>query len=366
MVRAPGLDPAARFGVTALAERLAARVRAEGPIPLADFMAAALADPEGGYYMTRDPFGAAGDFTTAPEITQAFGELLGLWCAEVWRGLGAPTPMMLVELGPGRGALMADALRAIGKMAPEFRAALTPHLIEISPVLRAAQASRLEGQGAVWLDDLAQLPPGPAIFLANEFFDALPIDQAIRRDAGWRNRRVGLDAKDRFVFVDAEVVMVDREAEPGAILERCLAGESIAASLGRRAAQGNSAALIIDYGEEGALGDSLQAVRGHRAQDALADPGSADLTAHVDFAALARVTRGVGAAVFGPIPQGALLRALGLVERTEQLMRNARPDVARSLRAGMIRLIDPAAMGTLFKALAILPPGHPPPPGFPA
>lgn len=352
--------------MTRLAELLAARIRADGPIPLADFMAAALADPEEGYYMTRDPFGAGGDFTTAPEITQAFGELLGLWCAEVWRGLGAPDPVLLVELGPGRGALMADALRAIGRMAPDFRAALSPHLVEISPVLRRAQQAKLEGQGAVWLEDLSQLPPGPAIFLANEFFDALPIEQAIRREHGWISRRVGLGEKDRFIFVDAEAVALDREAEPGAILERCPAGEAVASLLGQRAAQGNSAALIIDYGEEGVLGESLQAVRGHRAHDPLADPGSADLTAHVDFAALTASARGQGAAVFGPVPQGTLLRALGLVERTEQLMRHASPEVARSLRAGMIRLIDPAAMGTLFKALAILPPGHPPPPGFPA
>lgn len=352
--------------MTSLAERLTARIRAEGPIALADFMAAALVDPEEGYYMTRDPFGAGGDFTTAPEITQAFGELLGLWCAEVWRGLGSPDPVLLVELGPGRGALMADALRAIGKMVPNFRAALTPHLVEISPVLRAAQQAKLEGQGAVWLEDLNELPSGPAIFLANEFFDALPIEQAIRREDGWISRRVGLGERDRFVFIDAEALTLDREAEPGAILERCPTGEAIASMLGQRAAQGNSAALIIDYGEEGVLGESLQAVRGHRAHDVLADPGSADLTAHVDFAALAENARGQGASVFGPVPQGALLRALGLVERTEQLMRCASPEVARSLRAGMIRLIDPAAMGTLFKALAILPPGHPPPPGFPA
>jgi NADH dehydrogenase [ubiquinone] 1 alpha subcomplex assembly factor 7 len=352
--------------VTGLADRLAARIRASGPIALSEFMAAALADPQDGYYMTRDPFGAAGDFTTAPEIAQAFGELLGLWCAEVWRGLGSPDPVLLVELGPGRGALMADALRAIAKMVPAFRAALTPYLIEISLVLRAAQQAKLEGQGAVWLADLDQLPPGPAIFLANEFFDALPIDQAIRRQDGWRNRRVGLGERDRFVFVDAELLSMSRDGEAGEILERCPLGEAIAASLGRRVALGESAALIIDYGEEGVLGESLQAVRGHRAHDVLADPGSADLTAHVDFEALSAAAREAGAAVFGPIPQGGLLRALGLVERTDQLMRRANPEVARSLRAGMIRLIDPAAMGTLFKALAILPPGRPPPPGFPA
>lgn len=352
--------------MTGLADRLAARIRASGPIALSDYMVAALADPDDGYYMTREPFGAAGDFTTAPEITQAFGELLGLWCAEVWRGLGGPESVLLVELGPGRGALMADALRAIGKMAPGFRAALTPHLVEISPVLRAAQKAKLEGQGAVWLEDLRDLPAGPSIFLANEFFDALPIEQAIRREDGWRNRRVGLDLDGQFVFIEGEVVALDREGELGAIWEHCSAGEAIAARIGQRAAQGDSAALIIDYGEENVLGDSLQAVRGHRAHDVLADPGSADLTAHVDFAALAAAARDQGAATFGPIPQGGLLRALGLVERTEQLMRHASPDVARSLRAGMIRLIDPAAMGTLFKALAILPPGHPPPPGFPA
>lgn len=352
--------------MTGLPERLAERIRARGPILLSEYMAAALTDPEDGYYTTRDPLGAGGDFTTAPEISQVFGELIGLWCAEVWRSLGAPTPVALVELGPGRGTLMADALRATAKVAPTFRDAVQPVLVEVSPRLRAAQEALLAGQGAVWVDRLNEVPDAPAIYLANEFFDALPIEQAERSDDCWRVRRVGLDGDGRFVFVLCEAAEVDRESPFGAVLETCTAGLALAAEIGRRVAFGRSAALIIDYGEEDALGDSLQAVRCHRAHGPLAEPGVADLTAHVDFAALSAAARNAGATAFGPTPQGVFLRSLGLVERTEQLTRAARPDLVRSLRAGMIRLIDPAAMGTLFKALALLPPGHLPPPGFSA
>ena len=347
-----------------LASRLAARIRAEGPILLADFMAAALSDPEHGYYMVRDPLGAAGDFTTSPEISQAFGELLGLWCAEVWRASGAPDPVLLVELGPGRGVLMADALRAIARVTPDFRAARQLHLVDLSPSLRAVQAEHLKLEKPVWHDALASVPEGPALILANEFFDALPIDQAVSTEAGWCQRRIGLDEAGAFEFVLGEIVP-GPEAPLDTVRETCRPGGEIAAALGRRAVRDGAVSLIIDYGEAGALGDSLQAVRGHRAHPVLEDPGAADITAHVDFAALARAAEQTGARVCGPIPQGDLLRALGLVQRTEALMQRAGPDSARSLRAGMIRLIDPAAMGTLFKALAIAPRGHPPLPGFP-
>ncbi len=362
-VKSVGVKP---FGVNPLCARLAARIRAVGPISLADYMAAAVGDPEHGYYMTRDPFGAAGDFTTAPEISQAFGELLGLWCAEVWRGLGAPDPVSFVELGPGRGVLMADALRAVGRVAPAFRSALRLHLVETSPALRQAQAERLSDAAPTWHASLSDVPRGPALYLANEFFDALPIDQAVRAPDGWRARRVGLDDAGAFVFVRGEPVPGPADAPLDAVHETCPIGVALAAELGRRVAEDRAVALIVDYGEQGVLGDSLQAVRGHRAHPVLSEPGAADLTAHVDFAALANAARAAGADVAGPIPQGDLLRALGLVERTEALLRHAAPDSARSLRTGMIRLIDPAAMGTLFKAMALSPSLSPPPPGFPA
>lgn len=359
--------------MSALGAALLGRIAESGPISVEDFMGACLADPAHGYYAgTRAAarIGGAGDFITAPEISQVFGELLGLWAAETWRLLGAPPAIRLVELGPGRGTLMADALRAIGAVAPAFRTALRVHLVEISPLLREAQRAALSGAEPTWHDTLDQVPRGPLIVLANEFFDALPVRQLVRRGGAWRERTVTVD-DGRLVFATGAVV-ADPPVEPahasaaeGAIVEICPAGRAIAAALGRRVARDGGAALIVDYGTaESAPGDSLQAVSRHSPVDALAAPGEADLTAHVDFAALSRAASAAGAVAYGPLPQGTLLTRLGIVARTAALAARMRDMQRRLLTTGTQRLIDPAHMGTLFKTLALIAPGVGAPPGF--
>jgi len=357
-----------------LAEHLRRRIEAEGPLPLADVMAAALMHPEHGYYATRDPFGAAGDFITAPEISQVFGELIGLWAAVVWQGIGAPDPVALVELGPGRGTLMADALRAV-RGVPAFRAALRVHLVEASPTLRRLQAGRLPGAGAVWHDDLDRLPDGPAIVIANEFFDALPIVQLVRDGRSWRERRVAFDpatggfawtlspgASPHAALLAPELV---RAAPEGALAEVCPPALSIARSLAERVVRHDGAVLAIDYGHAAsAVGDTLQAVKAHRPVDPLATLGDADLTAHVDFAALGRAVAEAGAVQHGPVGQGTLLRRLGIEARCEALCRGADETQRATIRSGCARLIAPAEMGTLFKTVAWTRAGAAPPPGF--
>ena len=349
-----------------------AEIAASGPMDVADFMARALGDPLHGYYRTRDPLGARGDFVTAPEISQVFGELIGLWCAETWRALGAPRPLHLVELGPGRGTLMADALRAVARAAPAFRAALDLHLVETSATLRAAQAARLADAAPTWHDDASSLPDGPALIIANEFFDALPIHQLVRTAAGWCARQIAPDAADRLAFriaaapspLAGALAPAVAGAPIGSVAELSAAARVLAAALARRCAEHGGAALLIDYGPaESAPGDSLQAVRSHRFHPVLDDPGEADLTAHVDFAALARAA-GPHAAVYGPLAQGAFLRRLGIVERAETLYADAPDEVAAAGRAALTRLIEPDQMGELFKVMAFGAPAAPPPPGF--
>lgn len=327
------------------------------------FMARAVA----AYYARRDPFGAAGDFTTAPEISQAFGECLGLWAAVLWQRMGRPDPVLLVELGPGRGTLMADALRAIAQVMPGFRAALRLHLVEQSPVLRAAQAARLADAAPTWHDAAEGLPPGPALILGNEFLDALPIRQFVRRGGAWRERFVEGGA---FVEGPAEDAPPLPDAAPeGAVREVGEAALALAAGLGARLAAQGGAALFLDYGPaESGFGDSLQALARHAAADPLAAPGEADLTAHVDFAAIAAAARAGGAVTAGPLPQGIFLQSLGLVTRAAMLAR-ARPESAGMQLSAAQRLIAPEGMGRLFKALALCHPGlrHPglpPLPGF--
>jgi SAM-dependent MidA family methyltransferase len=309
------------------------------------------------YYATRDPYA---DFTTAPEITQVFGELLGLWAAVVWQQMGEPAPILLAEAGPGRGTLMADALRAIGNVASGFRAALRLHLVEPSPRLRALQAERLSD--AIWHNDVAELPDGPLLLLANEFLDALPIRQFVRRGTGWTERHV-----QDGCFVELPAAAPPRCAEDGAIVEVCEPALSLATTLGRRLAATGGAALLLDYGpEHSAPGDSLQALRDGRPADPLAAPGLADLTAHVDFQAIADAARGAGAAVHGPLPQGVLLARLGLFQRTGVLARTQPPARAAAMIEAARRLAEPDRMGRLFKALAVCHPALPTPPGFEA
>ncbi len=277
--------------MTALADVLIRRIAVTGPITLAEFMAEALSHPQHGYYSTRDPFGSAGDFTTAPEISQMFGELLGLWLAQSWLDQGAPARFTLAELGPGRGTLMADMLRATARV-PGFLHAADVHLVETSPTLRAKQREMLAGHDIAWLDRASDLPGTPLFLLANEFFDALPIRQFVRDAKGWRERQVGVN-DGRLVFglsTPAPIAALHHrldDTRPGDIVETCQAATAIASEIGQRIARYGGAALIADYGGWRSLGDTFQALRHHRPEDPLSNPGQADLTAHVDFQALA-------------------------------------------------------------------------------
>jgi len=321
--------------MTALADRLRGRIQENGPMRLSQYMGEAVSH----YYAGRDPFGRRGDFITAPEISQMFGEIIGLWAAIVWQMLGSPQRLLLVELGPGRGTLMADLLRAAATL-PGFRQAIEVHLVETSPALRQIQRDKL---GAVtWLDNLDQLPDGPAIIIANEFIDALPIDQFIYRADGWHERLVA--AGDEFHFVDGAKVEGAGfpAAELGGIFEVNDAGRAVAAALGRRFAKHPGAALLIDYGHAlSACGDTLQALGNHQSVPALSSPGEVDLTAHVDFQALAEAARPAMASPV--ITQGNFLRRLGIEVRAGRL--GAEEDCRR--------LINPRGMGNLFKVLAL-------------
>ncbi|WP_367614849.1 class I SAM-dependent methyltransferase [Plastoroseomonas arctica] len=306
------------------------------------------------YYARQDPYG---DFVTAPEISQAFGECLGVWSAVVWEGMGRPDPLVWAELGPGRGTLMSDARRAVAQVAPDFARAARVHLVEASARLRAEQAARLGGD-VTWRDGVAGLPAGPAVVLANEFFDALPVRQFVRRGAGWVERFV---ADGVFVERGSEVALGD--APEGAVREVGEAGADVVRALMRR---GGCVALMLDYGPaESGVGESLQAMRGGEAVDPLVAPGDADVTAHVDFAALAEAARGVGAAAHGPLPQGVFLQRLGLASRAAMLARADPAGAGRQLAAAQ-RLLAPEAMGRLFKALALCDAALPTPPGFDA
>jgi NADH dehydrogenase [ubiquinone] 1 alpha subcomplex assembly factor 7 len=310
------------------------------------------------YYATHDPYR---DFTTSPEISQVFGEILGLWAAVTWRQIGAPSPVSFVEAGPGRGTLMVDALRAIARTAPDFHAALRLHLIETSPRLRALQAERLD---ATWHDSLNTLPDQSLLLLANEFLDALPIRQFVQRRETWTERHV----------VEGEFVERASETPPPlagggqgeGLFEHNEPALSFVRSLANRLARHPGAALIIDYGSEHeANGDSLQAIRDGKPADPLSDPGTADLTAHVDFAAIATAARNAGATVHGAIPQGVFLTHLGLFQRTDRLAQS-QPAKAMALIDAARRLAEPDRMGRLFKVLALISPSAPTPPGFEA
>ncbi len=307
------------------------------------------------YYAAHDPYA---DFTTAPEISQVFGELLGLWAATVWDSMGRPDPVILAELGPGRGTLMHDALRAVRAAAPTFSKALRLHLVETSPRLRGLQAARLD---ATWHDSVADLPSGPLLLLANEFLDALPIRQFVHRPDGWAERHV-----DAGVPIDltCPAPAVPVRADDG-VVELCEPALDIARLLGSRVAASPGAALFLDYGAATG-GDTLQAIRNGRFADPLADPGEADLTAHVDFDAVATAARDVGAAVAGPVSQGVFLVRLGLLHRSERLARTQPPERAAALLSAARRLSEPAWMGRLFQVLAIHSHGLPDLPGFAA
>jgi SAM-dependent MidA family methyltransferase len=366
--------------VTPLAARLVARIRANGPMSVADYMAACLGDPEHGYYTTREPFGQGGDFVTAPEVSQIFGELIGAWAIAVWETMGSPSPFILAELGPGRGTLMADMLRT-ARLRPAFTQAARIHLVEISPRLHAIQSAALAKTGfpIAWHERIEELPAGPTILIANEFFDAMPIRQFVKTAEGTAERMVGLDETGGLAFglrpVEPPLPSSSGEAAgsglrparrqaarrpegdgggESAIREFSPAATAVMADVAARLAGHGGAALIIDYGYEGpAIGDTLQAVRRHRTDDPLVAPGEADLTAHVDFAALGRAAIEAGASARPLLTQGEFLRRLGIAERARALAAGKDDKTGGDIETAVERLTGEKAMGGLFKVLGL-------------
>jgi SAM-dependent MidA family methyltransferase len=354
------------MSATPLEHRLKALIRLGGPISIADYMAMCLGDPQHGYYMARDPFGANGDFVTAPEVSQMFGELIGLWAVDLWLNAGKPCPVHLVELGPGRGTLMIDAMRA-ARLVPDFVASVHVHMVESSPRLTGIQWDRLAEAGiaADWHERIDQIPPGPAIIIANEFFDALPVRQFQRRQGIWRERVVGLDEEDRLTFGTGNAVLPTndvplalRGADEDEILELAPTAFAVTEVLAARIARAGIGLLAIDYGyTQTATGDSFQAVRRHAPVDPLARPGEADLTALVNFEALARAATRGGAEVHGPVEQGDFLLQLGISERAGRLGADKDRATRAAIAADVQRLVGSDDMGSLFKVLAITAPG---------
>lgn len=339
-------------------------IKLAGPMPVSRYMQLCLTHPEHGYYTTRNPLGREGDFITAPEVSQMFGELLGLWTAHVWKQMGAPHGLKLVELGPGRGTMMMDALRAM-RVAPALHQSVEVHLVEINPMLRSKQREVLTGSKVpvFWHDAIDDVPEGPAIVLANEYFDALPVHQAVKQTDGWHERTIELNEDDGFVYgVAPEPIprfnllmpSVARAAPLGAVFEWRAHDEVI--RLARRLRQSRGAALVIDYGHfRSDAGDTLQAIAKHSFADPLKAPGSADLTAHVDFEALARGAEDGGARIHGLTEQGAFLLRLGIETRAATLKAKASPDAAADIDTALTRLISGGreGMGSLFKVLGL-------------
>jgi NADH dehydrogenase [ubiquinone] 1 alpha subcomplex assembly factor 7 len=360
--------------VTPLQEKILRLIREQGPITLAHYMQMSLLDPEHGYYMKRDPLGR--DFITAPEISQIFGELIGLFFAQAWEDRGRPGKFHLVELGPGRGTLMADLLRAAAKVRPDFVAAAHVVLVEASPVLRSIQAQMLGNRDVQWAGTFAEVPDDAPLFLvANEFFDALPAQQFVktfdsRREVNWYERMVSAQGENLVFALAPEPVpsALSLNAMPaaqlGAIFEIQPAAQAIVSDIAHRVASRGGLGLIIDYGHVAGLGDTFQAIKAHAFVEPLEDPGEADLTVHVDFGALAGAAREEQAQVWGPITQAEFLEALGIRLRGERLKRAA-PEKANEIDAAIDRLIGKEQMGTLFKVLALAAPNTPPLPGFP-
>lgn len=353
--------------MSAMLGHLLERINDTGPLTVADYMAECLLHPTLGYYTTRDPLGAAGDFTTAPEISQMFGELVGLSLAQSWLDQGAPSRIILAEAGPGRGTLMADILRAT-RAVPGFHAALSVHLVEASPVLRDRQRDALQGHEVAWHDTLADLPEAPMWLVANEFFDALPIRQFIRDGEGWREKRViAQDGELGFALGGiAPVAALDHrlaETETGDLVEVCPAAAPLAAEIGQRISEHGGAALIFDYGDWHSTGDTLQAIKSHQKVNPLAGPGEADLTAHVDFEQLALASPSAHSSMTS---QGVFLERLGITQRAQALATRATGAALDDLIAAHRRLTHPEEMGTLFKVIGLYPATQPPPPGLDA
>ena len=354
--------------MSALTDILKSRITQNGPISIAQYMHACLSDPAHGYYTIRDPFGPDGDFITAPEISQMFGEMLGLWLMQAWVDQGRPDKFALVELGPGRGTLMADILRTAETL-PSFLAAAEVWLVETSPAMARKQGATLILRNTPnWAKNLDEIPEIPLFLVANEFFDALPIHQFRRTDTGWQERLI--TSKDGTLCEDFSHPAANSDLDEffTGLPENLLAeispeGEDIAAKIGGRIAAHGGAALIIDYGDWDGAGDTLQAVQNHDPVDALAhEHGLADVTAHVNFAALARAA---GAArTEGLAPQGTFLERIGINTRAQTLAGNAEKEVVEEIASAHHRLTHPDEMGSLFKVMAIVHPDAPHAPGF--
>jgi NADH dehydrogenase [ubiquinone] 1 alpha subcomplex assembly factor 7 len=352
--------------MTPLEKIIHAQINRFGPINIAEYMNLCLLHPEHGYYTTRQPLGAAGDFTTAPEISQMFGEMLGLCLIQAWQDQGAPKPFQLVELGPGRGTLMADILR-VGARVPGLLEAADIWLVEASPSMREIQSQTLAAYRPNWITQITDLPDLPLFLIANEFFDALPIRQFQRAENGWQERMIGLtDGKLAFGLARQLPVQAledqSQVTKPGQIVESNTSAQSLVGEIATRLKTQSGAALLIDYGNWGSNGATFQAVRNHQKVDPLSTPGKADLTAHVDFAALARAVTGVDHT--GLTPQGVLLERLGITSRAQTLATKLAGAALENHIAAHRRLTHQDEMGTLFKALALYPVGAEPPPGF--
>lgn len=352
--------------MTPLKQRICRLIAAQGPISVSEYMATCLFDPEAGYYTTREPFGSEGDFVTAPEISQMFGELLAVWLYEAWLALGRPLPLTLAEIGPGRGTLMQDMLRIFIRLDPAFVAGTSFAMIETSPRLVALQKEALADVPATisWHEGVATLPDQPLLIVGNELFDAVPLRQFVLTQQGWRERMIGLDDHGRLGFfagaasLDASLLPPGAaDAPQGAIVEISPARSALMQAIASRISRYGGAGLFIDYGYlEPGIGDTFQALRRHRYEDVLENPGDADLTAHVDFAALGKTAHGCGLdARF--MTQGAFLLAMGLLERAGRLGANKGATERDNISAAVERLAGPQAMGDLFKVMAVTPVG---------
>ncbi len=360
--------------VTPLELRLRHIIKTAGSISVARFMQIALSDPEYGYYQTRDPLGVRGDFITSPEISQIFGEIIGLWCVVTWQNAGRPRNIILVELGPGRGTLMSDILETTKKVSQEFINALKVHLIETSPALKKLQKAVLRDYEITWHNDIETIPSEPALIIANEFFDALPTEQYVMTKDGWYQRHITVDQEyDKLSFINVPITKEESPIFPhqisnakiGSIFERNDISEGIMKSIAERTRDNGIASLIIDYGHtQTQLGGTLQAVKSHNYHNPLTDMGEIDLTSHVDFEALAATSESLGTRVHGPITQRDFFRTLGIQQRTAILAAKAKGGQVSLLLEGSRRLIAKDGMGTLFKVMAITPKRGETPAGF--
>jgi NADH dehydrogenase [ubiquinone] 1 alpha subcomplex assembly factor 7 len=350
-------------GTSRLEAELKRLIASSGPMPVWRYMGLCLTHPRYGYYVSRDPLGREGDFTTAPEVSQMFGELLGLWTASVWRAMDSPRALQLIELGPGRGTMMADALRALRVLPPLYQA-LSVHLVEINPVLREKQQATLSGaRNITWHDHLDEIPQAPCVILANEYFDVLPVHQMVKRESGWHERTVEIGADGNLAFGVSpepmprfEVLLppLVRAAPVGAVFEWRPDAEIM--KIATRVRDHGGAALIIDYGHlRSDAGDTFQAIARHSFADPLKNPGQADVTAHVDFQALVRAAEDLGARVHGPVSQGEFLKYLGIEQRAATLMAKTTPEVSEDISGALKRLTEGGrgGMGSMFKVVAV-------------